>query len=51
VAEHRNLYNQRFSPDRRWITFLAHDLSSASTSTIYVTPTAGGAWRAITDGA
>ena len=22
----RNLYNQRFSPDQRWITFLAHDL-------------------------
>jgi Tol biopolymer transport system component/DNA-binding winged helix-turn-helix (wHTH) protein len=46
----RNLYNQRFSPDQRWITFLAHDLSYASTSTIYVTPTTGGAWRAITDG-
>jgi Tol biopolymer transport system component len=47
----RNLYNQRFSPNQRWITFLAHDLSYASTSTIYVTPTTGGAWRAITDGA
>jgi Tol biopolymer transport system component/DNA-binding winged helix-turn-helix (wHTH) protein len=46
----RNLYNQRFSPNQRWITFLAHDLSYASTSTIYVTPTTGGAWRAITDG-
>ena len=47
----RNLYNQRFSPDQRWITFLAHDLSYASTSTVYVMPTGGGAWRAITDGA
>jgi Tol biopolymer transport system component/DNA-binding winged helix-turn-helix (wHTH) protein len=47
----RNLHNQRFSPDQRWITFLAHDLLSASTSMIYVTPTSGGAWRAITDGA
>jgi Tol biopolymer transport system component/DNA-binding winged helix-turn-helix (wHTH) protein len=47
----RNLYNQRFSPDQRWISFLAHDLSYASTSTVYVIPTAGGAWRAITDGA
>jgi Tol biopolymer transport system component len=47
----RNLYNQRFSPDQRWITFLAHDLLYASTSTVYVIPTAGGAWRAITDGA
>ena len=46
----RNLFNQRFSPDQRWITFLAHDLSYASTSTVYVAPTAGGAWRAITDG-
>lgn len=46
----RNLYNQRFSPDQRWITFLAHDLLYASTSTIYVTSTAGGPWQAITDG-
>jgi Tol biopolymer transport system component/DNA-binding winged helix-turn-helix (wHTH) protein len=46
----RNLYNQRFSPDQRWITFLAHDLLYASTSTVYVIPTAGGTWRAITDG-
>ena len=47
----RNLFNQRFSPNQRWITFLAHDLSYASTSTVYVIPSAGGAWRAITDGA
>jgi len=46
----RNLYNQRFSPDQRWITFLAHDLSYASTSTVYVIPAAGGSWRAITEG-
>ncbi len=47
----RNLFNQRFSPDQRWITFLAHDLLYASTSTVYVMPTGGGPWRAITDGA
>ena len=47
----RNLYNQRFSPDQRWITFLAHDLLYASTSTVYVIPTGGGTWRAITEGA
>ena len=47
----RNLFNQRFSPDQRWITFLAHDLLYTSTSTVYVIPTGGGAWRAITDGA
>ena len=46
----RNLFNQRFSPDQRWITFLAHDLLYASTSTVYVIPAGGGAWRAITDG-
>ena len=46
----RNLFNQRFSPDQRWITFLAHDLSYASTSTVYVVPAAGGPWQAITDG-
>ena len=47
----RNLYNQRFSPDQRWITFLAHDLLYASTSTIYVVSAAGGPWQAMTDGA
>jgi Tol biopolymer transport system component/DNA-binding winged helix-turn-helix (wHTH) protein len=46
----RNLFNQRYSPDQRWISFLAHDLSSASTSTVYVAPATGGGWRAITDG-
>ena len=47
----RNLFNQRFSPDQRWITFLAHDLMYNATSTVYVIPFAGGAWRAMTDGA
>jgi Tol biopolymer transport system component len=46
----RNLHNQRFSPDQRWITFLAHDLTYASTSTVYVTPTTGGRWTAMTEG-
>jgi Tol biopolymer transport system component/DNA-binding winged helix-turn-helix (wHTH) protein len=46
----RNLYNQRFSPDQHWITFLAHDLLHASTSTVYVIPAAGGPWRAMTEG-
>ena len=46
----RNLYNQRFSPDQRWITFLAHDLSYEPTSTVYVVPSTGGAWRPITEG-
>jgi Tol biopolymer transport system component len=46
----RNLFNQRFSPDQRWIAFLAHDLMYSSTSTVYVIPAAGGSWRAMTDG-
>ena len=46
----RNLYNQRFSPDQRWISFLAHDLSYEATSTVYVIPIGGGTWRAITSG-
>jgi eukaryotic-like serine/threonine-protein kinase len=46
----RNLFNQRFSPDQRWIAFLAHDLMYNATSTVYVIPAGGGAWRAITDG-
>ncbi len=46
----RNLFNQRFSPDQRWVTFLAHDLSRDPTSTVYVVPLAGGAWRPITEG-
>ena len=46
----RNLHNQRFSPDQRWITFLAHDLLYAPASTVYVAPATGGAWQAITDG-
>ncbi len=46
----RNLYNQRFSPDQRWITFLAHDLSYEPTSTVYVVPANGGVWRPMTEG-
>jgi len=46
----RNLYNQRFSPDQQWITFLAHDLSYEPTSTVYVVPSTGGTWRPMTEG-
>jgi Tol biopolymer transport system component/DNA-binding winged helix-turn-helix (wHTH) protein len=46
----RNLFNQRFSPDQRWIAFLAHDLMYNASSTVYVMPSAGGPWRAMTDG-
>lgn len=46
----RNLFNQRFSPDQRWISFLAHDLAHSSASTIYVMPAGGGPWQSMTDG-
>ena len=46
----RNLFNQRFSPDQSWIVFLAHDLSYDATSTVYVVPATGGAWRPMTEG-
>lgn len=46
----RNLFNQRFSPDQRWISFLAHDVWREATSTVYVISTAGGTWRPITEG-
>lgn len=46
----RNVFNPRFSPDQRWISFLAHDLSRAATSTVYVAPSSGGPWQAMTDG-
>ena len=47
----RNLYNQRFSPDQRWISFLAHDLWRSATSTVYVVPISGGNWIPVTEGA
>jgi Tol biopolymer transport system component len=47
----RNLFNPRFSPDQRWISLLAHDLSKSPTSTVVVVPAEGGRARAVTDGA
>ena len=42
---------QRFSPDERWISFMAVDRGQRDVSTIYVMPAAGGPWIPITDGA
>ena len=52
IASHptHNLFEQRFSPDQRWISFMAVDSGDAGTATVYVMPAAGGEWRAITDG-
>lgn len=52
VTSHReeNLYQARFSPDGRWISFCTAKMNQAGISTIYVVPTSGGAWTRITDG-
>ena len=52
IASHptHNLFEQRFSPDQRWITFMAVDKGDAGQATLYVMPAAGGEWQAITDG-
>jgi Tol biopolymer transport system component/DNA-binding winged helix-turn-helix (wHTH) protein len=46
----RDLYCQRFSPDRRWISFIAVDRNGADTSRVYVVPATGGHWTPITEG-
>jgi Tol biopolymer transport system component/DNA-binding winged helix-turn-helix (wHTH) protein len=45
-----NLYGPRFSPDERWISFVAVDAKGSRTSRLYVAPASGGAWIPITDG-
>jgi Tol biopolymer transport system component len=45
-----NLWQARFSPDDRWVSFHAISANEAGVSTIYVTPHDGGPWIAITDG-
>lgn len=52
IATHptHNLFEQRFSPDQRWISFMAVDRGDNALATVYVMPAAGGEWRAVTDG-
>ena len=52
IATHptRNLFEHRFSPDQRWISFIAVDRADSALATIYIMPAAGGEWRAVTDG-
>jgi len=45
----KNLICQRFSPNQRWISFMATS-PARNVSTIYTMPIRGGAWTAITDG-
>jgi Tol biopolymer transport system component/DNA-binding winged helix-turn-helix (wHTH) protein len=46
----KNMFEQRFSPDQRWITFLAVDATDAGVSTIFVVPASGGRWTPMTEG-
>lgn len=43
----RNLFVPRFSPDMRWLSFIASD---AGRSTVYIMPAGGGPWTPLTDG-
>ena len=46
-----NLFQQRYSPNQKWISFVAVPIVDQSVTTVYAMPAAGGPWRAITDGA
>lgn len=46
----QNLYQARFSPDDRRVSFIAAKAVEAGISTIYVIPAAGGEWKRITEG-
>jgi Tol biopolymer transport system component len=43
----RSLYAAAYSPDGRWVSFIA--ASDLSRSTVFVSPAGGGTWTAITD--
>jgi Tol biopolymer transport system component len=45
-----NLWQPRFSPDQRWICFLAVPVKDTAVRTLYVMPAAGGEWIPITEG-
>jgi Tol biopolymer transport system component/DNA-binding winged helix-turn-helix (wHTH) protein len=46
----KSLMCQRFSPDERWISFMAVDRARPGVSTIYVMPIGGGGWIPLTSG-
>jgi dipeptidyl aminopeptidase/acylaminoacyl peptidase len=52
VASHPeyHLWQGRFSPDGRWISFNAYKTTDAAVSTIYVVSATGGPWVRITEG-
>jgi Tol biopolymer transport system component/DNA-binding winged helix-turn-helix (wHTH) protein len=52
VASHPEYYlwQGRFSPDGRWISFNAYKATDAAVSTVYVVSASGGPWVSITEG-
>lgn len=46
----KHLFGPRFSPDQRWISFVAIDVKGSTTSRVYVAPVSGGAWVPVSDG-
>lgn len=52
IASHPdyNLWQGRFSPDGRWISFNAYKATDGAVSTIYVIPATGGDWIPISEG-
>ncbi|MEO8483859.1 MAG: winged helix-turn-helix domain-containing protein [Acidobacteriota bacterium] len=47
----RNLYQARYSPDGRFLSFMAVSRTNRSVATIFVMASAGGPWIPITEGA
>src|SRR5262249_14420531 len=46
----KNIFESRFSPNQRWISFAGAERADARVSRIQVTPGAGGSWRPVTEG-
>ncbi|PWT91883.1 MAG: hypothetical protein C5B55_07340 [Blastocatellia bacterium] len=45
-----NLWQGRFSPDGRWISFNAFNATDPAASTVYVVSSSGGQWISLTEG-
>jgi Tol biopolymer transport system component len=46
----KNLFGPRFSPDQRWMSFVAVDVKGSTPARVYVAPVGGGPWIPISDG-
>jgi Tol biopolymer transport system component len=47
---HHELWQPRFSPDDRWVVFMAVSQPDQSRSTLHLVPASGGSWTQITEG-